>query len=215
METNKVCTVCKIESNFLNYRKDKNSKDGYTAQCKDCDKRYREINREKKLLQSKEYYQKNKERIKENYLLNREFTREEKNKRNRESYQKNKGNKLLKIKEYRNNNKEKVSFRGSEYYQRNKGRIDLKNARYHREHPEIRKRSSHVRRALKKKLGGILSKGIIEKLFEQQLGLCPCCGLTLGDDFHLDHIMPLALGGTNTDDNVQLLRAKCNLQKGA
>ena len=32
---------------------------------------------------------------------------------------------------------------------------------------------------------------------------------------HLDHIMPLALGGSNTDDNIQLLRARCNLQKRA
>jgi 5-methylcytosine-specific restriction endonuclease McrA len=31
----------------------------------------------------------------------------------------------------------------------------------------------------------------------------------------MDHIIPLALGGTNTDDNIQLLRAKCNKQKGA
>jgi 5-methylcytosine-specific restriction endonuclease McrA len=29
----------------------------------------------------------------------------------------------------------------------------------------------------------------------------------------MDHIIPLALGGANTDDNIQLLRATCNLQK--
>jgi len=37
----------------------------------------------------------------------------------------------------------------------------------------------------------------------------------LGDDFHMDHIMPIALGGSNTDDNMQLLRKECNLQKQA
>jgi RNA polymerase-binding transcription factor DksA len=62
---------------------------------------------------------------------------------------------------------------------------------------------------------GKLSKGIEQRLFEAQFGLCVCCGKPLGDDYHLDHIMPLALGGTNTDDNVQLLLAKCNLRKSA
>ena len=62
---------------------------------------------------------------------------------------------------------------------------------------------------------GKLSQGIEQKLFEAQRGLCVCCNKPLGDNYHLDHIMPLALGGTNTDDNVQLLLARCNLQKGA
>jgi hypothetical protein len=62
---------------------------------------------------------------------------------------------------------------------------------------------------------GRLSKGIEQKLFKDQNGLCVCCGQPLGDDYHLDHIMPIALGGTNTDDNVQLLIARCNLRKSA
>ena len=62
---------------------------------------------------------------------------------------------------------------------------------------------------------GTLSKGIEQILFDKQKGLCVCCGRELGQNYHLDHIMPLALGGTNTDDNVQLLRAECNLRKGA
>ena len=37
----------------------------------------------------------------------------------------------------------------------------------------------------------------------------------LGNDYHLDHINPLALGGSKTDEKIQLLRATCNLQKNA
>lgn len=61
--------------------------------------------------------------------------------------------------------------------------------------------------------GGALSKGLINQLFKLQRGKCPCCSKPLGDDYHLDHKMPLALGGLNTDDNMQLLRAVCNMQK--
>lgn len=60
-----------------------------------------------------------------------------------------------------------------------------------------------------------LSLGLSEKLFLIQRGMCACCGQPLGDKYHLDHIMPLALGGTNTDDNIQLLRQRCNNQKHA
>lgn len=71
------------------------------------------------------------------------------------------------------------------------------------------------RRARKKQAEGKLSKGLKSKLFVQQKGMCPCCKQPLGDDFHMDHVMPLALGGSNTDDNMQLLRKKCNLEKHA
>jgi 5-methylcytosine-specific restriction endonuclease McrA len=65
-----------------------------------------------------------------------------------------------------------------------------------------------------KESGGSLSSDLAEKLFELQQGKCPCCKKPLGKDYHLDHKIPLALGGTNTDDNMQLLRKTCNLQKG-
>ena len=71
------------------------------------------------------------------------------------------------------------------------------------------------RNARKRVAGGKLSKDIADKLITLQRGKCACCGQLLGNDYHLDHIMPLKLGGTNTDDNMQLLRATCNLQKNA
>lgn len=71
----------------------------------------------------------------------------------------------------------------------------------------------HTRRALKRGAGGVLSKGLAAKLMVLQKGKCPCCGKPLGKNYHMDHIMPLALGGSNTDDNIQLLRATCNNQK--
>lgn len=80
---------------------------------------------------------------------------------------------------------------------------------------EIGRRAYHARRARKLATEGKLSVGLKDRLFGLQRGKCACCGLPLGNDYHLDHIMPLALGGTNTDDNIQLLRAACNMQKRA
>ena len=60
---------------------------------------------------------------------------------------------------------------------------------------------------------GRLSSDLASKLYKLQKGKCACCSSPLGDDYHLDHIMPLALGGLNVDGNMQLLTATCNMQK--
>jgi 5-methylcytosine-specific restriction endonuclease McrA len=86
-------------------------------------------------------------------------------------------------------------------------------AAWERANPESRRIRVENRRARRLKNGGVLSKGLLKKLFAQQKGMCPCCGQSLGKNYHMDHIIPLALGGSNTDDNMQLLTATCNLQK--
>lgn len=97
---------------------------------------------------------------------------------------------------------------------RDKARV--RQAKWRLVHPEDVCISSQNRRARKVEAGGQLSKDIAARLYKLQRGKCACgCKQPLGDNYHRDHIMPLALGGTNTDDNLQLLRAKCNLQKSA
>lgn len=81
--------------------------------------------------------------------------------------------------------------------------------------PNAKRIIDQNRRARKRLLTGGLSRGLTAKLFKLQKGKCPCCNKPLGDDFHLDHIMPLALGGVHKDENIQLLRAVCNMQKNA
>lgn len=84
---------------------------------------------------------------------------------------------------------------------------------YRAANPEVVRISNQNRRAKKRANGGKLSKGLAAKLFKLQKGKCPCCAKPLGNNYHMDHIMPLALGGSNTDDNMQLLRQRCNNQK--
>ena len=94
-------------------------------------------------------------------------------------------------------------------------KVKATSAKWAAEHPEARRIREQNRRARKRKVGGGLSKGLIEKLFKLQKGKCPCCGLALGSNYHLDHVMPLALGGEHEDSNMQLLRQRCNNQKHA
>lgn len=69
-------------------------------------------------------------------------------------------------------------------------------------------------RRARARAGGSLSPNIVPTLMIAQAGRCALCTCTL-ERYHLDHIVPLVLGGTNTDGNVQLLCPPCNLRKGA
>ena len=81
--------------------------------------------------------------------------------------------------------------------------------------PEARRNHVRTRRARIAEVGGVLSKNIEAKLLQLQRGKCVVCQVALGAARHVDHILPIALGGANVDDNVQLLCPPCNQSKGA
>lgn len=91
--------------------------------------------------------------------------------------------------------------------------INLRRKSTRQSNPALEIIKSAVRRARKLASPGTLSKGVIAMLLTSQNNCCACCGAALNGVYHLDHIMPLSLGGANCDDNVQLLLPKCNLQK--
>jgi len=108
---------------------------------------------------------------------------------------------------------EKVKAYAKEYGLKNSKANSLRASLWGKANPDACRIKANNRRARKLQAGGRLSKGLGAKLFALQKGMCPCCKQPLGDKYHLDHKMPLALGGSNTDDNMQLLRQRCNNQK--
>jgi len=82
---------------------------------------------------------------------------------------------------------------------------------------ESKRIKRHNRDAKKRGAGGRLSYGIRRKLFFLQKGKCAACGMKGRglSGFHLDHIEPLALGGSHADANMQLLCPPCNLRKSS
>ena len=50
-------------------------------------------------------------------------------------------------------------------------------------------------------------------VFERDGGRCTLCDTTF--ELQFDHVIPLALGGSSTVDNLQVLCAGCNQRKGA
>lgn len=74
---------------------------------------------------------------------------------------------------------------------------------------------SHTRRARVSGAGGEYSREDIAFLMETQKGLCVCCRTSLSHGKHVDHVIPLVMGGRNDRYNLQLLCPKCNLQKSS
>lgn len=124
-----------------------------------------------------------------------------------------KADKEIKARHYKNH-AQKVKNKSAAYRAENPESTRAIIYAWNKANPEARRIYNQNRRARQWNSGGKLSKNIKEQLFKLQKGKCACCNEPLGNDYHLDHKMPIALGGENTDDNIQLLRKICNAQKG-
>jgi HNH endonuclease len=113
------------------------------------------------------------------------------------------------------NNRDKLKSSRDAWRLANREKQKVLTADWSKVNPEARRVLRQNYRARKLANGVGISKDIAARLFLLQKGLCPCCNNPLGDNYHLDHIMPLVLGGSNTDRNIQLLRATCNQHKHA
>jgi 5-methylcytosine-specific restriction endonuclease McrA len=84
---------------------------------------------------------------------------------------------------------------------------------------EKKKRSHRTtcinRRARKAGNGGTHTQADIQFLFETQQGKCVCCRKSIKKKYHIDHIVPLAMGGGSEKANLQLLCPTCNTRKCA
>lgn len=88
----------------------------------------------------------------------------------------------------------------------------------------VRQRQRRVRRTLERAHAALAGEGAEPRrqpiprevrlaVFERDGGRCVECGS--GFEIQYDHVIPLALGGAGTVENVQILCAPCNQSKGA
>lgn len=200
----KTCTKCHETKPVAEFSKCARARDGLKSQCKACDKiavsvwdranpgkrkardaAWNKANPGKRKARSAVWYAENREKVKADGAARYAA------------------------------NPEKIKAVNAKWVSENMDKVKVIQARWDAANPDSRTIRNANRRARKVEAGGKLSKGLAERLFTLQRGKCACCGKSLGKDSHLDHIMPLALGGSNTDSNMQLLRGICNRQKSA
>jgi 5-methylcytosine-specific restriction endonuclease McrA len=87
--------------------------------------------------------------------------------------------------------------------------------RYHRENPHVGQAAGANRRAKLKMAGGSFKPREVTEMLLSQNKQCANCSISIEFGYHIDHIMPIALGGSNHITNIQLLCAPCNRRKHA
>lgn len=215
----KVCKTCHIEKPLDEFGVHSILKSGIHNDCKKC-------NSEK----AKKWASKNPEKVKNTITKWRESNKEKISEYNREYRIRNAASVKKSAEEYRAANKDKKKQLAAEWYaantklacdiaaewrKANPDKVRQLNRNWRSSNPDAVRLIHQNRRAKKRENGGVLSKGLAQKLFKLQKGMCPCCKKSLGKDYELDHIYPIALGGANSDENIQLLRKQCNRRKRA
>ena len=82
--------------------------------------------------------------------------------------------------------------------------------KYRKKNPYKFKEWAHTR--AKRKMGR-LPRGTIKTKQEQQNYKCAYCGIDTTVKFHVDHIIPLAMGGNHIPENIQITCPSCNVRK--
>ncbi len=90
--------------------------------------------------------------------------------------------------------------------------ISERKKNYYDLHPEQRRVEAHRRRARERNVGGKYIAKDIQDQFKRQKGKCYYCSNKL-IKYHVDHIIPISRGGTNTKDNLVITCPSCNCSK--
>jgi hypothetical protein len=163
-----------------------------------------------KLIAKNEWYKKNKDHVNEYNSKNKE-KRDAQKKQHRIN---NKHKYAEAAARYRKNNREKYLSNKRKYNQINyeKNKDWWKKNRIVAKVYKARRRDKSVENTI-----GLehFTRKDAEALRNIQKDKCANCHVSLNGCGHLDHIMPLYLGGPNSKDNLQWLCKKCNLSKGA
>lgn len=99
------------------------------------------------------------------------------------------------------------------YYQKNKANIVARVASWRKANPAKKAEYGNARRARMAGIGGRYTDANVKTLMRIQGGRCVYCKDDMSKGFHVDHIMPLSLGGSNDRKNIQLTCPTCNMRK--
>lgn len=186
----KACKKCGAIKQFSEFHKGNGYVGGVKPTCKACVSEYhKELHKKTYKKKPKEFFEEKQKALLERRLLREAIKAKEK----KEKLERIAAELPIKIAEKKRKKREY-------------------NRKYRAENPGCR-RIEKKNRKLKVRTSGKLSAGIVKTLLEKQKCKCVVCKGSIKDGFHIDHIIPIAKGGMNVDNNVQLLCPQCNMSK--
>lgn len=203
--TSKLCNRCGLVKLFTEFNKDaKNTTLGLQSKCRSCQKEVRHLwyvaNREREIAKVVQWTKDNPEaaRAKDRLRAIRHPGRT--TKYSKASALRNPRRTRELHNAWKRNHPEKVRESARKSYRKN---------------PDKDLSKQHARRLLLATRGNGFTNEEINNLFDMQKGRCAACKTSIKKKFHRDHILPLAKGGANTIENIQLLCVACNCRKSA
>lgn len=121
---------------------------------------------------------------------------------------------LDKVKQWVSQNPEKKREQNKSWRLAHPDKVSESRKRWEAANPDKVLEKSRNRRAKKKSNGGKITAAEWREVLERYNHTCLCCR-EKGKKLTMDHVLPLALGGTHTADNVQPLCVSCNSKKQA
>lgn len=194
----KLCKKCGEEKPLDGFYVDRRSPTGVTSACKECcrasNKRWRDKHPAKQRAASDEWKRRNPDRVRI-HQRNHQFGE------GRDKY-------LAKRKRYRERHASKLALEWAAYYEENREAVlaskDPEKRRLARERYRMRL------------LDAFVENVPFDVILVRDQGYCGICGEPIMEPtIELDHIVPLAAGGTHEPNNVQLAHRACNRRKGA
>lgn len=133
---------------------------------------------------------------------------------------------VARVAAWRAANPGKRKVQDAAYRKRNRDKCRESNAKWRAKRPDYFKeweaRNVEICRAYRrntkarrKAAPGRHTAADVAAIRSAQKGRCAYCRIRLDRSEHVDHVLPVALGGTNDRSNLQLLCPPCNLAKGA
>lgn len=234
----KTCTKCGVCKPVNEFQKHKRHSDGLASQCKACCSEQKRNNypaiREKSREKSRKYYAEHREQnainCREYRAANRESIAKQKHEyylanrerdaaRKREYYIANREREIERVRKWKIDNRERRARWAREYYLANLDRVVIWRQRFKDNNPEFRRVYQHRRRARIAAAGGTYNSADIRRQKSMQTdrkGVLRCwwCSCQI-NEYHVDHRIPLAKGGTNDARNICLACPDCNLRKNS
>lgn len=200
------------------FHKNKNSKDGFWRYCKECNnqksRQWASENSARAVERVRQWRIQNPEKLQEYH----ERTFEERMAKKRAWRQANPELVRQHKSASQKRNRQSADRRGRRWRHKNIERAnEMSRAAYYRRKERIGSTfiaaANHKRRARKLQNGGTHDASDILRRHETQQERCFYCGITLHGDYHVDHYIPLAQGGSNGHENIVIACPDCNLSK--
>jgi 5-methylcytosine-specific restriction endonuclease McrA len=183
--------------------------------CSDCGAVYQKVTRIAKRFQRCESCRD--ARKKEYFAKYNSDHREHRNKYSTDWCARFKQRSLATKARYRERNRQKENAAARERYRLTpRSELNAVQREYRKNNPEKHRAHLAKRRRQIKVASDNYTADDVKALYKTQRGKCaePSCRADLKKTkYHVDHIMPLALGGTNGAENIQLLCPRCNIRK--